>query len=287
VAGPDPTDLEHRDTLIAVLTLQTALSITGLQVKFWNVTSALCFALCQKATALDVVALSVFHTVSTASAAQQACLDPEGDGIFEGYLTVESTQSPACVGAPDPAGILGFIYHTQLQQGLASGLLAPTFNGSPNVSTNFEEFAMNPEESLVFRLLGALGAPAETAAANTTVVVWSATSGQCTSDTTPVEDSDCLEKAIVVCDEEENCISESAVALPHDVNFLAVDDFLPVPGAGSLSASNYNGWFVLHNDTTTPLYVLGYSDNKADGQGATLNWEAIFPAPLIAGSPFE
>jgi hypothetical protein len=121
-----------------------------------------------------------------------------------------------------------------------------------------------------------------------------------------VPDSNCLENSIVVCDEEENCVSEVDIALPHEVNFLEVDTFLPVPGFDA-PASQLNGWFVIHNDTVAPpgftkvtpdLFVLGYSDNKANGVGfrtgvgigrnpVNLNWEAIFPAPLTCGSPFE
>jgi hypothetical protein len=276
-AGPDLANILHQDTLIVVINLQNATPVTSLDFTFWSVNSQKSFNVCRPVTPADVEPLSVFDAIKASPpAANTAILGgcKAGTGVCRGYVTVETFQDTNCAGAPIPAGILAFVYQVQLQQGNASGFLAPTFAGSPDVGGNFEEFAVDPDEAMVFRILNGLGG--DDASAQTTVWVWSATSGNCGA----FPDSCCLEadREFLVCDEDEGCFSLVPPLLCGEVNFFNADFFLPV-------GSGLNGWFVLHNDTQNPLYVLGYSDNKANGLGALLNWQAIFPAPLTAGNP--
>ena len=270
----DPTTLQ--DTLIVEIDLQNATPVTSLDVTFWTVGSTKCFNKCVPSTASDVVPLSVLATFQGAPApAKAACGFVDETTETVGYVTIETFTGPNCSGDPVPEGILGFVYYTDLQQGRAAGIMAPTFAGDPfGVGNPFDEFAVDPDQSMVFRILNGLdldfdGPDADDDdAAETLAVIWSDTNGGAN-----FEDG-----TFLVCDEEEVCFSLTPPSIPDEVNFIPLDDFL-------VAGSGINGWLVLHNASGSPHNVLGYSDNRATSPAAGLNWEVIFPAPLVNGNP--
>lgn len=250
--------------------------------RIFDVNSVEACDVCVELTREDVYVERIARLINdNCGAIPQAALDAgdgiNGNGIFVGYATFEPSYSPSCTTVNPENDFISHFYHTELQTGLASGFNGPVYSPSLDpLARSFEEFGLIDGDPLYFRLLVGLGEPAGPDAGSlTNLVVWSDRSGACGG----LTDSSCLvgpgpNGVLRVCDESENCTSQARPLLTREVNIVSADSL--VPGVFTTDG----GWLSLLSSPTNGdrLNVLGYSDNRANGLGATLNFEAIFPA---------
>jgi len=279
-AGPSDGET-RRDTLVVITHDDINLPATGeyVHIRLFDVKSAEACNICRRWTREDVLKESIFSIITNECAGTGRALLEAGDSVpgrYVGYATFEPSDSDTCLTIDEEGDFVPYYYQTQLQIGLAAGLNGPTYddNLQPISSADFDEFALDPGREMYFRILVGLDTPGENALASTRLWIWSDRSGACGAD----PDSACLrgtsgaEGALRACDEAENCFSAFVPDFDKEVNVLDVDEIIPA------SFISNGGWMSVVNPTNSPLNVLGYADNEANGLGATLNWRAIFPA---------
>ncbi|MGH7898871.1 MAG: hypothetical protein ACREQQ_13025 [Candidatus Binatia bacterium] len=297
VAGP----AADRNTLIAIIHDDTIFPQSGefLHVILFDVNSIPRCSACVPITENDVYTANALELVNDlCSGTNKAALDAgdgvPNDGVYAGYALFEPSFSPSCLSVNlvgREQDLVPHFYQVELASGLVAGFDGPVYEFIPGIPTpirDFDKYALDTEKYLFFRILVGLdnapGTPGENDRAQTKLIVWSNTSGNCNLNGGNAEpDAACLSriKATVVCDEEESCTSQAPPLFQKESNIIFADDFVPN------SFRTGGGWLAWRSDPTfgTALNVVGYADNQASGLGQTLNWRAIFPAQRGAIMP--
>lgn len=219
-----------------------------------------------------------------------ALLQPDGSRV--GYIAIEGCSAPNCAQGTDVDtgdAFYGNIYYTDLGNNRATGLPAPTFDptipGGTYDALDLSDFPLDSDtHEISFRFLQGLNGDAS--AAQTRVVIWSDTSGNCNNGTIDVPDVNCLvgtgaANDVLICDEEEDC-SSAGITLDREVEIFLADNIVP---GGFATDGGYFNLSSLDNEDSDingfqdgDLHLIGITDQEGQVAG-TPAVRAAFYAP--------